>query len=53
MNEENGIVREIGLEIQKKSILVEKDIIEIFKYLKKSCCDLVEYIVEHSLSHTP
>lgn len=30
-NEENGIVREIGLEIQKKSILVEKDIIEIFK----------------------
>ena len=31
INEENGIVREIGLEIQKKSILVEKDIIEIFK----------------------
>ena len=31
MNEENGIVREIGLEIQKKSILVEKDVIEIFK----------------------
>ena len=31
MNEENGIVREIGLEIQKKSILVENDVIEIFK----------------------
>lgn len=31
INEENGIVREIGLDIQKKSILVEKDIIEIFK----------------------
>lgn len=31
VNEENGIVREIGLEIQKKSVLVEKDIIEIFK----------------------
>ena len=31
VNEENGIVREIGLEIQKKSILVEKDVIEIFK----------------------
>lgn len=31
MQEENGIVREIGLEVQKKNVLVEKDIIEIFK----------------------
>lgn len=31
IDEENGIVREIGLEIQKKGVLVEKDIIEIFK----------------------
>lgn len=31
INEENGIIREIGLEIQKKEVLVEKDLIEILK----------------------
>lgn len=31
IDEENGIIREIGLEIQKKEILVDKDLIEILK----------------------
>lgn len=30
-NEENGIIREIGIEIQKKEVLVEKDLIQILK----------------------
>lgn len=30
-NEENGIIREIGIEIQRKEILVEKDLIQILK----------------------
>lgn len=30
-DEENGIIREIGIEIQKKEVLVEKDLIEILK----------------------